>query len=176
MRVLLLFLTLLVLTSWGPALGQPLKVGDLVPEQTLVDAQGQPIQLSQLRERSPSGLVSITFWCSTCLSCRTVEKELADLTLRTQGRAVVIAVSASKGETAAQVQHFLHSHALPLQVYFDPQGKLADLLGVRVTTTTIVLDKENRVRYWGRFSEGEKAVSELLSGQPVTTPRTSQFG
>lgn len=165
----------------GPVHSEHPGPGDTISEPTFRDGQGRTVSLSSLQGRVPQGWVCLTFWCSTCSSCRQMERALAQLTEEMRGKAVVIAVNSSAGETAAQVERFLTTQNLPLEVVFDPEGQLAARLGVRVTTTTVILDSANRIRYYGRFAHdtnplARTALTELLAGQAVTTPYIRPFG
>ena len=47
-----------------------------------------------------------------------------------------------------------------MPVLIDSQGNLADLFGAKMTTTTVVIDANNVVRYWGQFQQGDNALAE----------------
>src|SRR5688572_4072638 len=78
----------------------PLAVGDAVPDFTLRDVEGKIHRLSDLRKQTKSGIVSLTFWCSFCHSCRHVEARLDQFAQDHKNQAVVAAIDASAGETA----------------------------------------------------------------------------
>lgn len=91
----------------------PLAVGDTVPDFAVLDLQGKSHRLSDLRKQTKSGVVSLTFWCSFCHSCRHVEARLDRFAREYQEQAVVAAIDASAGETVARVTAFAQKRGLP---------------------------------------------------------------
>jgi thiol-disulfide isomerase/thioredoxin len=133
-------------------------------------------ELQKDAKRTRKGVVVLSFWCSFCGSCRRVEERLDKLARDHQGEAAVLALDASAGETAERVRAFCKQKGLSVPVVLDPDGRTADLFGTTVTTTTVVIDGEGRLRYCGRFSDGDRAFAEgalraILAGKavPVTT-------
>jgi peroxiredoxin len=159
----------------------PLAVGDPVPDFAVRDLQGKIHRLSDLRKQTKSGIVSLTFWCSFCLSCRRVETRLDRFAREHKDQAVVAAIDASAGETAAGVAAFARQRGLSLPILMDAPGKAADLFGVKVTTTTVVIDGQGILRYRGQFLDGDQmlardALKAVLAGEPIARPETGQRG
>jgi peroxiredoxin len=159
----------------------PLAVGDPVPDFAVRDLQGKTHRLSDLRKQTRSGIVSLTFWCTFCHSCRPVETRLDRFARDHKDQAVVAAIDASAGETAAGVAAFAKKRGLSLPILMDAPGKAADLFGVKVTTTTVVIDGQGILRYRGQFLEGDQmlagdALNAVLVGEPVTRKETRQRG
>lgn len=159
----------------------PLAVGDPVPDFVVRDLQGKTHRLSDLRKQTRSGIVSLTFWCSFCHSCRPVETRLDRFARDHKDQAVVAAIDASAGETAAGVAAFARKKGLSLPILMDAPGKAADLFGVKVTTTTVVIDGKGVLRYRGQFQEGDQmlagaALKAVLAGEPVARQETPQRG
>ena len=51
------------------------KVGDKVPDFAVRTLDGKSVKLSDLqsdKKRTKNGVVVLSFWCSTCVSCRGV--------------------------------------------------------------------------------------------------------
>jgi peroxiredoxin len=159
----------------------PLAVGDPVPDFAVSDLQGQTRRLSDLRKQTNSGIVSLTFWCSFCHSCRPVEARLDRFARDHKDQAVVAAIDASAGETVAGVATFAKKRGLSLPILMDAPGKVADLFGARVTTTTVVIDGQGILRYRGQFLDGDQmlagdALKAVLAGKPVSRKETTQRG
>lgn len=159
----------------------PLAVGDPVPDFTVRDLQGKTHRLSDLRKRTKSGIISLTFWCSFCHSCRHVEARLDGFARDHKNLAVVAAIDASAGETAAGVAAFARKTGLTLPILMDAPGETADLFGVKATTTTVVIDGKGILRYRGQFQEGDQmlaknALQAVLAGKPVARKETRQRG
>jgi peroxiredoxin len=159
----------------------PLAVGDPVPDFTVRDLQGKTHRLSDLRKQTKSGIVSLTFWCTFCHSCRPVEARLDRFARDHQGQAVVAAIDASAGETVAGVAAFARKKGLSLPILMDAPGKAADLFGVKLTTTTVVIDGQGILRYRGQFVDGDQmlagdALKAVLAGEPIARKETQQRG
>jgi len=123
----------------------------------------------------------LSFWCSTCSSCRRVERDLDKLAKDYAGRAAVIALDANAGETAERVADFARKKGLALPIVLDAAGRTADLFGTEVTTTTAVIDARGVLRYYGRFRDGERAYAEdalkaVLAGKEVAVKSTRPDG
>jgi thiol-disulfide isomerase/thioredoxin len=131
--------------------------------------------------RARAGVVVLSFWCSTCSSCRRVEHHLDKLARDYAGRAAVIALDANAGETAEGVAAFAKEEGLALPIVLDPSGRTADVFGTEVTTTTVVIDGGGLLRYCGRFSQGQRAYAEealkaVLAGREVAVKTTPHDG
>ena len=168
-------------TVAGARKSAALSIGDKVPDFTMKDAQGKAYRLSDLRKQTKSGIVSLTFWCTFCHSCRDVEARLDRLAREHKGNAVVAAIDSSAGETTSGISAFAKKKKLTLPIMIDGQAKAADLFGVTLTTTTLVIDGEGRLRYRGQFEVGDKspatdALRAVLAGRTVATKETRQRG
>jgi RNA polymerase sigma factor (sigma-70 family) len=165
---------------------QPVRVnvGDKVPDFSLQDLDGKTVKLSELQKdarRTKSGVVVLSFWCSFCPSCRRVEHGLEKLAKDYEGRALVMALDASAGETADRVRATARKEGLTLPIVLDPDGHTADGFGTEATTTTVVIDGKGVLRYCGRFQEGESAYAEealkaVLAGKEVAVKTTRHDG
>ena len=158
-----------------------LPIGARVPDFEVRDLQGKTHRLSDLRKQTKSGIVSLTFWCSFCHSCRSVETRLDRFASDHKDQAVVAAIDASAGETAAEVTAFASKRGLSLPILMDAPGKAADLFGVTVTTTTVVIDGQGILRYRGQFIAedqmlAQNALKAVLEGKPVAVKETPQLG
>lgn len=160
-----------------------LSVGDKVPE-FVVTIAGKKRTLSELRQDaalSEDGTLVLTFWCSFCHSCRDIEQRLDKLAKRYSGRVGVIALDASAGETTEVVAEFAKENGLSLPIALNPSGTAADIFGVQVTTTTIVIDSKGILRYRGQFGASghayaAEALEAVLAGEDVRVKKTRQKG
>jgi thiol-disulfide isomerase/thioredoxin len=160
------------------------RVGDKVPGVSVRTLEGRSVQLSELqkdRRRNRTGVVVLSFWCTTCHSCRGVEHQLARLSKDYEGEAAVMALDANTGETVEDVAAFLKKKGLELPVVLDPGGNTADLFGVRRTTTTVVIDGDGVLRYCGQFQHqdggsAEEALKAVLAGREVAVKTTPHYG
>lgn len=158
-------------------------VGDKVPDFEVTIA-GKKWKFSELQKNAAmteDGTFVLTFWCSFCHSCRHVEHSLDALAKQYQGKAGVIALDASAGETTEGVAEFAKQRDLTLPIALDASGAAADILGTRVTTTTVVIDKLGVLRYRGRFGDEQHAFAHdalraVLAGEDVPVQETRQKG
>jgi peroxiredoxin len=159
-----------------PQESRKLAVGEKVPDFTVKDAAGKSWTLSDLQKRTESGVVSLTFWCTFCHSCRMMDaafqKRAADL----KDKAAVVGIDASAADTAKRIEDFVRDKKFTVPVFLDAEGKAADLFGVRVTTTTVVIDKAGVLRYTGQFAAAESALQAVLEGKEVAVKETSPSG
>jgi thiol-disulfide isomerase/thioredoxin len=154
-------------------------VGSKVPDFSVRTLDGKTVKLSELQKdqkRTKQGVVVLTFWCSTCGSCRRVEHHLDKLAKDYEGQAAVIALDANAGETAEKVAAFAREKGLALPIVLDPSGRTADVFGTEVTTTTVVIDGKGLLRYCGRFGQCEAALKAVLAGKEVAVKTTPHDG
>jgi thiol-disulfide isomerase/thioredoxin len=154
-------------------------VGGKVPDFSVRTLDGKAVKLGELRKdpkRTKTGVVVLSFWCSTCHSCRRVEHALDKLARDYEGRAAVIALGANAGETAERVAAFAKEKGLGLPIVLDPGGGTADVFGTEVTTTTVVIDGDGVLRYCGRFGQAEEALKAVLAGKEVAVKATPHDG
>ena len=159
-------------------------VGEKVPDFSFRTLDGKTVKLSELQKdekRTKKGVVVLSFWCSTCASCRRVEHHLDKLAKDYEGQAAVLALDANAGETAEKVAAFAKEKGLTVPIVLDPGGRTADRLGNDVTTTTVVIDGDGVLRYFGRFREGDRAYAEealkaVLAGKEVAVKTTAPEG
>ncbi len=163
----------------------PVAIGARVPDFALRDLDGRVVNLRELQKdtkQTKNGVIVLCFWCSTCSSCRRVEHTLDKLARDYQGQALVLALDANAGETGQRVRAFAKENGLKLPIFLNPDGALADLFGIEVTTTTVILDGDGKLRYCGRFRDGdrrpyvEEALQAVLSGKEVAVPTTPHDG
>jgi peroxiredoxin len=167
-----------------PARKGEIAVGDRVPDFAVRTLDGKTVKLSDVQKNqkgTKKGVVVLSFWCSTCSSCRHVERHLDKLARDYEGQAAVLALDANAGETAERVAAFAKEKGLALSIVLDPSGHTADVFGTEVTTTTVVIDGTGVLRYCGRFRDGNQAYAEealkaVLAGKEVAVKSTPHDG
>ena len=160
-----------------------ISIGDKVPdfEVTIDDKKWTLSQLRKNTELTSDGTIVLTFWCSFCHSCRDVDQSLNKLAQHYKGKAAVIALDSSDGETTEQVTRFAKEKGLTLPIALNASGSAADILGTKVTTTTVVIDKHGVLRYRGHFGNARHpyardALEAVLHGQTVKVAETKHRG
>ena len=158
-------------------------VGDKVPDFE-VTLDGRTWKLSELRKNkdiTPDGTLVLTFWCSFCQSCRHIERDLDKLAIQYHGKAGVIALDASFGETRQEVEAFAKESGLTLPIALNASGSAADIFGVKSTTTTAVIDSAGTLRYLGQFGDrrhafAHDALKAVLAGKEIAIKSTRPRG
>jgi len=156
-------------------------VGDTVPDFEVTDFAGKTWKLSDLRKQAESGVVSLTFWCTFCHSCRMMDERFQKLAVELKSKVAVVGVDASAADTAKKIQEFARLKGFTAPVYLDVPGKVADLFGVKLTTTTMVIDRAGVLRYRGQFDgqgvpHAQNAIKALLQGKEVAVKETTPAG
>jgi peroxiredoxin len=110
-----------------------------------------------------------------------VDDSLDKLAAKYKGRAMVVALDSSFGETAEEITAFKKENSLTLPVALDPKGIVADIFGAKMTTTTVIIDGEGKLRYFGQFLHGQEAMAEaalesILAGREVPHKQTKEHG
>lgn len=167
----------LALTFWAWA--QP--IGKTLPEFTFQTTDGKSVTLSELRQQPPGGVLLLTFWCTDCASCRATEESLAWMTKEYAKQARVVAIASSANDTAESIEAYLRKHGPKIHVLLDPNGDFAHYLKVNTTTTSIVVDRSGRLRYYGTLKRGKRffaqqPLKEVLGGKIVGQPRGPIYG
>ena len=159
-------------------------VGDQVPNFEVRTLKGRKTTLQTIqsdKKSNSSGVTVLTFWCSFCGSCRMVDKPLSELAQKYEGKVAVLALDSSIGEDAKTISKVLTEKKLEMPVLLDAKGRLADLFGAKMTTTTVIIDANNVVRYWGQFQQGdyalaEEAIEAVLAGKKPPHDHTRERG
>ena len=160
------------------------KVGEKVPDFSFTMLDGKSVKLSELQKdekRTKNGVVVLSIWCTTCHSCRHLDAQLAKLAKDYDGQAAVIALDANIDDTAPVVAAFVKKSGLTVPIAIDPSGSSADVFGIKVTTTTVVIDGGGVLRYCGQFRQkagvsAEDALKAVLAGREVAVKTTPHKG
>jgi peroxiredoxin len=173
-----LLITLILLTGIS-ASAQP--IGKILPEFQFQTLDGTWTSLSEMRKETPRGVVMLTFWCTTCNSCRANEQTLANLAKEFSDQAKVVAVASSRNDSVEDIQHYLKRHELDLPVILDPGSEFGRYLKVQRTTTTALLDRSGRLRYYGTLRKQSRFhakihLESVLANRIVSQPIGPIYG
>ncbi len=157
------------------------EIGETVHDLVVTDLAGKSWSLSDLQKRSESGVVSLTFWCTFCHSCRAMEARLQTLADDFRDKAAVLGVDASADDSAEKVEAFTRNNKVTVPVFLDADGRVADLFGIRLTTTTVIIDSSGVLRYRGQFdgqgiTRAQNALEAVLEGREVAVEETEPEG
>ncbi len=130
------------------------------PDFTLKTLDGQEMTLSKLRGR----VVLLDFWATWCGPCRESIPHLVHLQKTYQEKGFeVIGMNMDKGD-AETVRHFVKSMDIPYIITVT-SDEVSRNYGVTALPTTILIDKEGRIRqkFLGFTSEISKQITSLVS-------------
>ena len=173
-----------VFGSLVQAKDQPLAIGQATPDVAMKTVTGKTVKLHEFasdKKNNSSGITVLTFWCSFCGSCRHVEYPLSRLATKYRGKVAIMAVDSSVGESGSDVAAFLKEKKLTMPVMMDTTGRVADLFGAKMTTTTVIIDAQGKLRYFGQFKHGEtnlveEAIKAVLAGNKPPHNKTAERG
>lgn len=139
----------------GEPMAQPL------PDVTLLDASGAPVNLAELRGRP----LVLNFWATWCPPCDG-EMPALEALHRQGGREGVQVVAVNLQEAPEVVAGYLAARGLTLPVLLDSAGELAAQLDVTYLPTTFFVDEtgvmRSRVRRALTLEELQAAVQMLV--------------
>lgn len=170
-------------------------VGQAAPDFTLTDYQGNEHTLSSYTDK---GHIVVLEWYSP--ACPFVKKHYRDdtqtmnkLVTSWEGKPVTwlrinsAATSHAYGNREANLKSF-EDFKITGPVLVDADGKVGKMYGAKRTPEMYVIDASGTLAYHGAIDNNrdarsagdvnyvEKAVTELVTGQPVSTPTTNAYG
>jgi len=143
-------LAALVALSW-PAIatdGSP-----PAPEFTLADRAGGQLSLSRLRGQ----VVMINFWASWCGPCRQEFPALDEMYRKYKPMGFTM-VGINVESEKADAERFLGARPVSFPIVFDPDNKVSGSYGVSAMPTTVLVDRQGRLRWQHRaYKPGDEA-------------------
>ena len=114
-----------------------------VPARRLSSSAGTPLdaRLAALAGRP----VVINFWASWCEPCRDEMPALQQLGSRWRGQHLTV-LTVAVADQRTRLDAFLAAPAIELPVIDDREQKVSRALGVHLLPTTLVLDRQHRIR------------------------------
>ena len=178
---------------------KPLPIGSAAPDFHLPGVDGKTYSLSDF---SPAKVLVVIFTCNHCPTAQAYEGRIARLQADYHDKGVAV-VAISPNNAAAvrldelgytdlgdsfedmKVRAKDHNYTYPY-LYDGETQATAKAYGVLATPHVYVFDAERKLRYVGRFDDGEvkavkshdakNAVEALLAGKPVPVATTRVFG
>ncbi len=164
-------------------------VGRQLPELLLSDLDGQPASLSDFNEYRCLVVVILGTECPIGNQYLPVLNEMQEK--YAEQSVQFVGVNVNRGDTLEEMAQHRDEFKIAFPVFKDPQGLLADFLGVRRMSEAFVLDGQRVVRYQGRIDDRFgytykrddaravgvwQALEQVLAGEEVATPRTKVAG
>lgn len=154
-------------------------VGQAVPDFTVTDSTGKDWKLGDLQKFAGKGEARpavLIYFCTTCAPCRKEEALIDKFAKEFAGKALVAAISATRGESAQKCADFIQKKGMSFPCLFDNGGKSVPLFAAR-TTLTIVIDSKGVLRYRGALEQdgrefAKEALVAVLAGKEVAEKET----
>ena len=102
---------------------------------------------------------------------------------------VWLAVNSTPSQNSDLTTNFIDTYGITHPVLNDPDGKVAKLYYIQATPQAVIIDKTGKIAYSGAIDNSfskpvngkavsfvDKALTELIAGQPVTLPYTVPIG
>ncbi len=112
----------------------------LMPDFTVYDADGNPVQLSDFRGKP----VVLNFWASWCGPCKSEMPDFDDKAAELDGEVVFMMVNLTDGyqETVDSASSFIADQGYTFPVYYDTDLSAAQAYGVSSVPVTYFIDAE----------------------------------
>jgi cytochrome c biogenesis protein CcmG/thiol:disulfide interchange protein DsbE len=167
-RILVLgvFLLLLGACSSEPPVAT-VSQGQLAPDFTLTDLQGQSVRLADLRDHR---MVALRFWADWCPFCRREMGELEPLYQELRERGLEM-VAINVGQDRERVLRFVREAGYTYPTLLDEHSRVAREYGVQAIPMTFLIDPEGRVQ--GRILGEANPDSLRKMVEPWLLPSTT---
>ena len=112
------------------------------PEFTLASRAGGQLSLSGLRGQ----VVMINFWASWCGPCRQEFPALDEMYRKYKPMGFTL-VGINVESEKSDAERFLGQQRVSFPILFDPDNKVSCSYGVRAMPTTVLVDRQGRLRW-----------------------------
>ncbi len=145
MLFILLLLGLLSVKSFSSTRPSPFEinglVGSMAPDFAIEDLKGDKISLSMFRGRP----VLLNIWATWCPYCREERPELNSL-YKKYSETGLIVIAVSIDHNTEKVKTYLEDVPVDYMVLIDKKGIVARLYKVYALPTSILIDREGRIK------------------------------
>jgi peroxiredoxin len=129
------------------------------PDFALQTPGGESLTLGQLRGQ----VVLVNFWATWCPPCREEIPDLVALQERFGATQHLTVLGIDRSEDAGLVAAFVKQHGINYPVVIDPDGRVTEgSFGVRSLPTTLIIDREGKVRDLWTGGRSQYEVLERL--------------
>jgi len=161
--ILLIILTLgLLIASCSGGTEQVATAGSQAPDFQLLNLDGQPVSLSNLRGKP----VLVNFWATWCPPCR-AEMPFIQEIFREWSDAGLVILAIDIGENPSTVKGFMESYGFSFPVLLDTSRDVALKYNVRGIPTTFFIDKNGIIKVVKVGAFPSKAAIEKSLGKII---------
>jgi peroxiredoxin len=163
------------------------RIGEQAPDFSLTDQNGKTVSLADFK-----GKTVVLEWFNN--ECPYVQRHyrshtMANLADKYSPKDVVwLAINSTSGKTGDDNKAIASEWNIKYSVLSDSDGKVGKAYGAKTTPHMFIIDKDGKLVYsggidndpqgdkTGKVNYVEKALDELLAGQPVSEPKTKSYG
>jgi peroxiredoxin len=161
LKILLIFvstLTLFLSACEGNKTDGLLQVGDIAPDFSVTDLDGNEIRLKEWR----GSLVILRFWSTDCKYCQADTPSFNDFFNSYKSKGLKI-VYINSGSSLQKVRDFTRQLKIPFSVVMDERGSIGKLYRVKAVPQTIIIDPAQRIVTAVLGGVGKKELDELTA-------------
>jgi peroxiredoxin/mono/diheme cytochrome c family protein len=167
----------------------PSPVGRAIADFTLRDFRGATFSLAQFKDKP---VVVVAFLGTECPLAKAYARRLEELQSQYAAKGVAfLAVNSNQQDSITEIDQQVKECGATYPILKDVGNVVADQFGAVRTPEVFVLDKDRKVRYWGRVDDQfgigyqrkaptrrdlAEAVDELLGGAAVSQPSLAGQG
>lgn len=170
---------------------RPIALGDAIPEDlTVTTLEGETKTLRSFQEPAEPGeerpILIVTSWSMRCPIGQGSQRRYAELATWAGEHGAKVVAICSYGDTADEVGEITTDSRLAYPILMDTSTRAARRLGTGTVTTTLVFDREGRLRYRGGIDNQrrggqfvafpENAATALADGRAVEQAETRAYG
>ncbi len=160
-----------------------IQIGQPAPDFELLDLQGQPHRLSELRGQ----MVVVNFWSAECPWAERADQVLGAYRQEWGENVTVWPIASNANESAEFLAEIATQRGLPL-VLCDSHHEVADLYGAQTTPHLFIVDSQGILRYQGALDDTnfrqrkpsrfylQEAVRAVLAGVDPDPAQTTPYG
>lgn len=134
-----------------------INVGDMAPDFTLEDLNGNKITLSKLKGK----IVMVNFWATTCPYCRIEMPDINAFYKAHKGELEVLAVDL--GESDSTIKDYIKDKGFEFKILKDTNGDVGYLYGIRFIPTTFFIDKKGVITAIANGAMTHDEISQYYS-------------
>ena len=140
---------------------QSLYIDSPAPDFKLNDVNWQPVSLSSFQGKT----VLINFWATTCPPCVEEMPYLQAIHNNESAKGNLVLLMIDAGEDKTTVKNFIQSNKYTFPVLIDSQYEVAGKYNIQYTPTTILIDKQGKIKFniVGAFKD-QAAIEKQLAG------------
>ena len=168
------------------------RIGTHIDDFSLKSQFGKEYALADFADRDA---VVVVFLGTECPLAKLYAPRLAGLSEKLGDRVAIVGIDSNQQDSIQEIASYAQRHKLEFPILKDPGNVVADQFAAVRTPEVFVLDRDRKVRYWGRiddqygFADGlgyqrpepsrndlVEAVNEVLAGKEVSVPTTEALG